>query len=272
MRSTQLLDLDVKSVFVQREDCATYDHSTMIKQRYLQTVSWKPPHIYRQLRGADVYNETARGIIDKFILQRTNVMVLGEVGRYKDQPTGVNTEAAEQSIDERRYHWDQIPGCKPTNQKAEIDDIDHPEQPSRTYSRRAVTCSVWCWVWFVWRTIRERMNVRDNEVFYPGRPDQCKNTSSVINSSSVLPSYPSSWPDEPTVRDHAQTSYSQRCSGGPGEPWACWLWGAWRHYSHYGRSVLSKHRKVRNIGLIHTLRVHAKINDMGFIETLQALP
>ncbi len=225
-------------------------------------------YIYRQLRGTDPPDEeTARGIIDKLFFsdKRYN---LGEVGRYKinkklnlttDKETLVLTK--EDIIAIVKYL------VKLMNQKAEIDDIDHLS------NRRVRTVGEQLYAQFgvglarMARTIRERMNVRDNEVFTPIDLINARTLSSVINSffgTSQL----SQFLDQ--TNPLSEITHKRRISAlGPG--------GLSReragfevrdvHYSHYGRLCTIETPEGPNIGLISTLCVHAKVNKMGFLET-----
>lgn len=225
-------------------------------------------YIYRQLRGTDPPDEeTARGIIDKLFFsdKRYN---LGEVGRYKinrklkqdiSRETLVLTK--EDIIEIVTYL------VRLMNQKAEIDDIDHLS------NRRVRTVGEQLYAQFgvglarMARTIRERMNVRDNEVFTPIDLINARTLSSVINSffgTSQL----SQFLDQ--TNPLSEITHKRRISAlGPG--------GLSReragfevrdvHYSHYGRLCTIETPEGPNIGLISTLCVHAKINKMGFLET-----
>ncbi|MBT8230614.1 MAG: DNA-directed RNA polymerase subunit beta, partial [Bacteroidia bacterium] len=224
--------------------------------------------IYRQLRGTDPPDEeTARGIIDKLFFsdKRYN---LGEVGRYKinrkleldiDLKTLVLTK--DDIIEIIKYIVDLI------NQRAELDDIDHLS------NRRVRTVGEQLYSQFgvglarMARTIRERMNVRDNEVFTPIDLINARTLSSVINSffgTSQL----SQFLDQ--TNPLSEITHKRRISAlGPG--------GLSReragfevrdvHYSHYGRLCTIETPEGPNIGLISTLCVHAKVNKMGFLET-----
>ncbi len=265
-----IADLDVKSVFIQREDVGgDYNiiYNTLNKDTSnseLEAVQ----HIYRQLRGADAPdNETARGIIDKLFFSDKRYD-LGEVGRYKiNRKLGVNQRlenkvlTKEDIIEIIKYL------VRLTNGKAEIDDIDHLS------NRRVRTVGEQLYAQFgvglarMARTIRERMNVRDNEVFTPVDLINARTLSSVINSffgTSQL----SQFLDQ--TNPLSEITHKRRISAlGPG--------GLSReragfevrdvHYSHYGRLCTIETPEGPNIGLISTLCVHAKINDMGFIET-----
>lgn len=265
-----IIDLDVKSVFIQREDVGgdyAIIYNTLNKDTSnseLEAVKF----IYRQLRGADAPdNETARGIIDKLFFSDKRYD-LGEVGRYKinrklgiEQPVTKKTLTKEDIILIIKYL------VRLTNAKAEIDDIDHLS------NRRVRTVGEQLYAQFgvglarMARTIRERMNVRDNEVFTPVDLINARTLSSVINSffgTSQL----SQFLDQ--TNPLSEITHKRRISAlGPG--------GLSReragfevrdvHYSHYGRLCTIETPEGPNIGLISTLCVHAKINDMGFIET-----
>lgn len=265
-----IADMDVKSVFVQKEDVGgdfAIIYNTLNKDTSnseLEAVQ----HIYRQLRGADAPDdETARGIIDKLFFSDKRYD-LGEVGRYKinrklnlHQPLEQKTLTKEDIIEIIKYL------VRLTNAKAEIDDIDHLS------NRRVRTVGEQLYAQFgvglarMARTIRERMNVRDNEVFTPVDLINARTLSSVINSffgTSQL----SQFLDQ--TNPLSEITHKRRISAlGPG--------GLSReragfevrdvHYSHYGRLCTIETPEGPNIGLISTLCVHAKINEMGFIET-----
>lgn len=265
-----IVDMDVKSIFVQKEDVGgdyAIIYNTLNKDTSnseLEAVQ----HIYRQLRGADAPDdETARGIIDKLFFSDKRYD-LGEVGRYKinrklnlNQPLDQKTLTKEDIIEIIKYL------VRLTNAKAEIDDIDHLS------NRRVRTVGEQLYAQFgvglarMARTIRERMNVRDNEVFTPVDLINARTLSSVINSffgTSQL----SQFLDQ--TNPLSEITHKRRISAlGPG--------GLSReragfevrdvHYSHYGRLCTIETPEGPNIGLISTLCVHAKINEMGFIET-----
>ncbi|MDX2135740.1 MAG: DNA-directed RNA polymerase subunit beta [Saprospiraceae bacterium] len=225
-------------------------------------------YIYRQLRGSDPPDdETARGIIDKLFFsdKRYN---LGDVGRFKinrklqlDIPDDNLVLTKEDIIAIVRYIVSLI------NNKAEIDDIDHLS------NRRVRSVGEQLYAQFgvglarMARTIRERMNVRDNEVFTPIDLINARTLSSVINSffgTSQL----SQFLDQ--TNPLSEITHKRRISAlGPG--------GLSReragfevrdvHYSHYGRLCTIETPEGPNIGLISTLCTHAKINKMGFLET-----
>jgi DNA-directed RNA polymerase subunit beta len=265
-----IIDMDVKSVFIQREDVGgdyAIIYNTLNKDTSnseLEAVQF----IYRQLRGADAPdNETARGIIDKLFFSDKRYD-LGEVGRYKiNRKLGIDA-----SLTQKTLKKDDIIEIikylvRLTNGKAEIDDIDHLS------NRRVRTVGEQLYAQFgvglarMARTIRERMNVRDNEVFTPVDLINARTLSSVINSffgTSQL----SQFLDQ--TNPLSEITHKRRISAlGPG--------GLSReragfevrdvHYSHYGRLCTIETPEGPNIGLISTLCVHAKINEMGFIET-----
>ncbi len=265
-----ITEMDAKGVFIQKEEVSgdyAIIYNTLNKDSAnseLEAVQ----HIYRQLRGADAPdNETARGIIDKLFFSDKRYD-LGEVGRYKinrklnlHQPLDQKTLTKEDIIEIIKYL------VRLTNAKAEIDDIDHLS------NRRVRTVGEQLFAQFgvglarMARTIRERMNVRDNEVFTPVDLINARTLSSVINSffgTSQL----SQFLDQ--TNPLSEITHKRRISAlGPG--------GLSReragfevrdvHYSHYGRLCTIETPEGPNIGLISTLCVHAKINEMGFIET-----
>ena len=269
-----IVDSDIESIILQKE---TKEGDELKDYSIIYQTLQKDPssseleavtQIYRQLRGTDPPDEeTARGIIDKLFFsdKRYN---LGEVGRYKinrklkvdvDADTLVLTK--EDIIEIIKYIVDLI------NQKAELDDIDHLSNRrvrsvgEQLYSQFGVGLARMA------RTIRERMNVRDNEVFTPIDLINARTLSSVINSffgTSQL----SQFLDQ--TNPLSEITHKRRISAlGPG--------GLSReragfevrdvHYSHYGRLCTIETPEGPNIGLISTLCVFAKINKMGFLET-----
>jgi len=265
-----ILELDSKSVFIQKEEVSgdyAIIYNTLNKDTSNSEIE-AVQHIYRQLRGADAPDdETARGIIDKLFFSDKRYD-LGEVGRYKiNRKLGLNYP-----IDKKVLTKEDIIAIIKylvllTNAKSEIDDIDHLS------NRRVRTVGEQLYAQFgvglarMARTIRERMNVRDNEVFTPVDLINARTLSSVINSffgTSQL----SQFLDQ--TNPLSEITHKRRISAlGPG--------GLSReragfevrdvHYSHYGRLCTIETPEGPNIGLISTLCVHAKINEMGFIET-----
>lgn len=257
-------------VILQKEDIAE-DYSIIyntLQKDPTSTEMEAVEYIYRQLRGTEPPDEeTARGIIDKLFFsdKRYN---LGEVGRFKINkklnqsiPLEVQVLTKEDIIAIVNYL------VKLMNQNAEIDDIDHLS------NRRVRTVGEQLYAQFgvglarMSRTIRERMNVRDNEVFTPTDLINARTLSSVINSffgTSQL----SQFLDQ--TNPLSEITHKRRISAlGPG--------GLSReragfevrdvHYSHYGRLCTIETPEGPNIGLISTLCVHAKINSLGFLET-----
>ncbi|ASO03509.1 DNA-directed RNA polymerase subunit beta [Arenibacter algicola] len=267
----EILEADVKTILLHKENNAQSDyaiiHNTLQKD---PTNSEKEAveHIYRQLRNAEPPDEeTARGIIDKLFFsdQRYN---LGEVGRYRmNKKLGLDIGMDKQVLTKEdiitiiKYLIELI------NSKAEIDDIDHlsnrrvrtvGEQLSQQFGVGLARMA---------RTIRERMNVRDNEVFTPIDLINAKTLSSVINSFFGTNQL-SQFMDQ--TNPLAEITHKRRLSAlGPG--------GLSReragfevrdvHYTHYGRLCPIETPEGPNIGLISSLSVFAKVNPMGFLET-----
>ena len=265
-----ILDAETETVILQKDNVEE-DYSIIYNTLQKDPTSSEieaVQHIYRQLRGTDPPDEeTARGIIDKLFFsdKRYN---LGEVGRYKiNRKLGVDVDrellvlTKDDIIEIVKYLVSLI------NQKAELDDIDHLS------NRRVRTVGEQLYAQFgvglarMARTIRERMNVRDNEVFTPIDLINARTLSSVINSffgTSQL----SQFLDQ--TNPLSEITHKRRISAlGPG--------GLSReragfevrdvHYSHYGRLCTIETPEGPNIGLISTLCVHAKVNKMGFLET-----
>ncbi|NND76571.1 MAG: DNA-directed RNA polymerase subunit beta, partial [Flavobacteriales bacterium] len=265
-----ILDADVDSIILQKDDI-TEDYSIIYNTLQKDPSSSEleaVQHIYRQLRGSDPPDdETARGIIDKLFFsdKRYN---LGEVGRYKiNRKLELDIDKAELTLTKEDIIRIVKYLVSLMNQKADIDDIDHLS------NRRVRTVGEQLYAQFgvglarMARTIRERMNVRDNEVFTPIDLINARTLSSVINSffgTSQL----SQFLDQ--TNPLSEITHKRRISAlGPG--------GLSReragfevrdvHYSHYGRLCTIETPEGPNIGLISTLCVHAKVNKMGFLET-----
>ena len=225
-------------------------------------------HIYRQLRNAEPPDEeTARGIIDKLFFsdQRYN---LGEVGRYRmNKKLGLDIDmemlvlTKEDIITIIKYLIELI------NSKAEIDDIDHLSNRRVRTVGEQLSSQFGVGLSRMARTIRERMNVRDNEVFTPIDLINAKTLSSVINSFFGTNQL-SQFMDQ--TNPLAEITHKRRLSAlGPG--------GLSReragfevrdvHYTHYGRLCPIETPEGPNFGLISSLGVFAKVNNLGFIET-----
>ena len=267
----EILDADVATILLHKEDIEASEyaiiHNTLQKD---PTNSEKEAveHIYRQLRNAEPPDEeTARGIIDKLFFSEQRYS-LGEVGRYRiNKKLGLEIESDIQVLTKQdilsivKYLIELI------NSKAEIDDIDHlsnrrvrtvGEQMSNQFGVGLARMA---------RTIKERMNVRDNEVFTPIDLINAKTLSSVINSFFGTNQL-SQFMDQ--TNPLAEVTHKRRLSAlGPG--------GLSReragfevrdvHYTHYGRLCPIETPEGPNIGLISSMSVYAKVNKMGFLET-----
>ncbi len=267
----EILNTKVEVIILQREDVEedyTIIYNTLQKDTSdseLEAVQ----HIYRQLRGTDAPDdETARGIIDKLFFSDKRYD-LGDVGRYKvnrklEIPQDEQTLKVLTKDDIVRIITYLV---KLMNSRAEIDDIDHLSNRRVRTVGEQLSAQFGVGLARMARTIRERMNVRDNEVFTPVDLINARTLSSVINSffgTSQL----SQFLDQ--TNPLSEITHKRRISAlGPG--------GLSReragfevrdvHYSHYGRLCTIETPEGPNIGLISTLCVHAKINPMGFIET-----
>ncbi|MBP5341039.1 MAG: DNA-directed RNA polymerase subunit beta [Bacteroidales bacterium] len=267
----KILELDVKSILIKTEDKDGIDYSVIyntLKKDTANNAKEACEYIYRQLRNAEPPDEeTARSIIEKLFFSEKRYD-LGDVGRYRintklglDVADDVRVLTKEDITSIIRYLVELI------NQKAEVDDIDHlsnrrirtvGEQLSNQFGVGLARMS---------RTIRERMNVRDNEVFTPTELINAKTLSSVINSFFGTNQL-SQFMDQ--TNPLAELTHKRRISAlGPG--------GLSReragfevrdvHYTHYGRLCTIETPEGPNIGLISSLCVYAKINELGFIET-----
>ena len=267
----KILELDVKSILIKTEEKDGIDYSVIyntLKKDTANNAKEACEYIYRQLRNAEPPDEeTARSIIEKLFFSEKRYD-LGDVGRYRintklnlDVPDNVRVLTKEDITSIIKYLVELI------NQKAEVDDIDHlsnrrirtvGEQLSNQFGVGLARMS---------RTIRERMNVRDNEVFTPTELINAKTLSSVINSFFGTNQL-SQFMDQ--TNPLAELTHKRRISAlGPG--------GLSReragfevrdvHYTHYGRLCTIETPEGPNIGLISSLCVYAKINELGFIET-----
>ena len=266
-----IVDANVKSVILHKEDVNAGDYAIIYNTLQKDTSNSEKEaveHIYRQLRNAEPPDEeTARGIIDKLFFSDKRYD-LGEVGRYRinkklnlNTPSDTKTLTKEDIICIIKYLIELV------NSKADVDDIDHLS------NRRVRTVGEQLYAQFgvglarMARTIRERMNVRDNEVFTPTDLINAKTLSSVINSFFGTNQL-SQFMDQ--TNPLAEITHKRRLSAlGPG--------GLSReragfevrdvHYTHYGRLCTIETPEGPNIGLISSLCVFAKINKLGFIET-----
>ena len=266
-----ILDSGVQSILLHKDDANTSDYAIIFNTLQKDTSNSEKEaveYIYHQLRNADPADEaSAREVITNLFFSEKRYD-LGEVGRYRmnkklnltiDQNIKVLTK--EDIIEIIKYLIELI------NSKTDVDDIDHLS------NRRVRTVGEQLYNQFgvglarMARTIRERMNVRDNEVFTPIDLINAKTISSVINSffgTNAL----SQFMDQ--TNPLAEMTHKRRMSAlGPG--------GLSReragfevrdvHYTHYGRLCPIETPEGPNIGLISSLCVYAKINDLGFIET-----
>ena len=266
-----IIDAGVKSIIFHKDEASASDYAIMYNTLQKDTSNSQKEaveHIYRQLRNAEPPDEeTARGIIDKLFFSDKRYD-LGQVGRYRiNKKLNINTPEDTKVLTKEdiiliiKYLISLI------NSKADVDDIDHLS------NRRVKTVGEQLFAQFgvglarMARTIRERMNVRDNEVFTPADLINAKTLSSVINSFFGTNQL-SQFMDQ--TNPLAEITHKRRLSAlGPG--------GLSReragfevrdvHYTHYGRLCTIETPEGPNIGLISSLCVYAKINTLGFIAT-----
>ena len=267
----QIVDAGVKTILLHKESSNSNDYDIIFSTLQKDTANSEKEaveFIYRQLRSAEPPDEeTARSIIQNLFFSDKRYD-LGEVGRYKinkklDLNIPLDTRIlTNEDIIHIIQHLIQL-----INEKTEVDDIDHlSNRRVRTvgeqlYNQFGVGLSRMA------RTIRERMNVRDNEVFTPTDLINAKTLSSVINSFFGTNQL-SQFMDQ--TNPLSEVTHKRRISAlGPG--------GLTReragfevrdvHYTHYGRLCTIETPEGPNIGLISSLSVYAKINKLGFIET-----
>ena len=267
----QILDADVKTILIHKEDAQNSDYAIIyntLQKDQTNTEKEAVEYIYRQLRNAEPPDEeTARGIIDKLFFsdQRYN---LGEVGRYRmNKKLNLDVDMEERTLTRLdittiiKYLIELI------NSKAEIDDIDHLSNRRVRTVGEQLSSQFGVGLARMARTIRERMNVRDNEVFTPIDLINAKTLSSVINTFFGTNQL-SQFMDQ--TNPLAEITHKRRLSAlGPG--------GLSReragfevrdvHYTHYGRLCPIETPEGPNIGLISSLAVYARVNSLGFIET-----
>jgi DNA-directed RNA polymerase subunit beta len=266
-----IMDSGAKSVVVHKEDSDSKRYSIIFNTLNKDTCNSEIEavnYIYRQLRNAEPADDASAREVFQNLFFSDKRYDLGEVGRYRiNKKLGLDTDSdvrvltKEDIIEIIKYLIQLI------NSNATVDDIDHlsnrrvrtvGEQLANQFSIGLARMS---------RTIRERMNVRDNEVFKPIDLINAKTISSVINSffgTNPL----SQFMDQ--TNPLAEVTHKRRLSAlGPG--------GLSReragfevrdvHYTHYGRLCPIESPEGPNIGLISSLCVFATINDLGFIET-----
>lgn len=266
-----IADAGVKSIILHKENINTADFAIIYNTLQKDTSNSEKEaveHIYRQLRNAEPPDfETARSVFEKLFFSDSRYD-LGEVGRFRiNTKLGLKTDMGQKVLTKEdiilivKYLIELI------NAKAEIDDIDHLS------NRRVRTVGEQLHTQFgvglarMARTIRERMNVRDNEVFTPIDLINAKTLSSVINSFFGTNQL-SQFMDQ--TNPLSEVTHKRRLSAlGPG--------GLSReragfevrdvHYTHYGRLCTIETPEGPNIGLISSLCVYAKVNKLGFIET-----
>ena len=266
-----IADNGVKSIILHKEDVNTADFAIIYNTLQKDSTNSEKEaieYIYRLLRNAEPPDEdTARGVIDKLFFSDKRYD-LGEVGRFRinkklgiDIPMNIRVLTKEDIILIMKYLIELI------NSKTDVDDIDHLS------NRRVRTVGEQLFSQFgvglarMARTIRERMNVRDNEVFTPTDLINAKTLSSVINSFFGTNQL-SQFMDQ--TNPLSEITHKRRLSAlGPG--------GLSReragfevrdvHYTHYGRLCTIETPEGPNIGLISSLCVFAKVNKLGFIET-----
>lgn len=267
----EIIDSGTKTILLHKEDQNLSDFAIIyntLQKDPCNSEKEAVVHIYRQLRNAEPPDEaTARDVIDKLFFSDKRYD-LGDVGRYRlnkklnlniDLDTKVLTR--DDMIAIIKYLIELI------NSKTEVDDIDHlSNRRVRTVGEQMAN-QFGVGLARMARTIRERMNVRDNEVFTPIDLINSKTLSSVINSffgTNAL----SQFMDQ--TNPLAEITHKRRMSAlGPG--------GLSReragfevrdvHYTHYGRLCPIETPEGPNIGLISSLCVFAKVNTLGFIET-----
>jgi DNA-directed RNA polymerase subunit beta len=266
-----IVDSGAKAILLHREDSTLSDFAIIYNTLQKDPCNSEKEaviYIYRQLRNAEPPDEaTARDVIDKLFFSDKRYD-LGEVGRYRiNKKLGLSTEMNVKVLTKEDII--KIIGylIQLINAKTDVDDIDHLS------NRRVRTVGEQLYAQFgvglarMARTIRERMNVRDNEVFTPVDLINSKTLSSVINSFFGTNQL-SQFMDQ--TNPLAEMTHKRRMSAlGPG--------GLSReragfevrdvHYTHYGRLCPIETPEGPNIGLISSLCIYAKINDLGFIET-----
>ncbi|NVK65944.1 MAG: DNA-directed RNA polymerase subunit beta [Flavobacteriales bacterium] len=266
-----IMDSGAKTIILHKEDINSADFTIIYNTLQKDTSNSEKEaveHIYRQLRNAEPPDyETAKGVFEKLFFSDTRYD-LGEVGRFRlNKKLGDNMEETSRVLTKTdmisiiKYLIELI------NSKADVDDIDHLS------NRRVRTVGEQLYSQFgvglarMARTIRERMNVRDNEVFTPIDLINAKTLSSVINSFFGTNQL-SQFMDQ--TNPLSEVTHKRRLSAlGPG--------GLSReragfevrdvHYTHYGRLCTIETPEGPNIGLISSLCVFAKVNKLGFIET-----
>ncbi|HSH53220.1 MAG TPA: DNA-directed RNA polymerase subunit beta, partial [Bacteroidales bacterium] len=267
----QITDSGTKTILLHKEDQNISDYAIIYNTLQKDPCNSEKEavlHIYRQLRNAEPPDEsTARDVIEKLFFSDKRYD-LGDVGRYRlnkklniDTPIETKILTNEDIIQIIKYLIELI------NSKTDVDDIDHLSNRRVRTVGEQLSNQFGVGLARMARTIRERMNVRDNEVFTPIDLINSKTLSSVINSFFGTNQL-SQFMDR--TNPLGEMTHKRRMSAlGPG--------GLSReragfevrdvHYTHYGRLCPIETPEGPNIGLISSLCVYAKINDLGFIET-----
>ncbi|MBS1549426.1 MAG: DNA-directed RNA polymerase subunit beta [Bacteroidetes bacterium] len=264
-----ILEAGVKTILIHKENSGEFSiiQNTLQKDPTNSEIE-AVEYIYRQLRNADPPDaETARGIIDKLFFSEQRYS-LGEVGRYRlnkklglNIPTETEVLTKDDIISIVRHLIELV------NSKAEVDDIDHLSNRRIKTVGEQLAGQFGVGLSRIARTIRERMNVRDNEIFTPVDLVNAKTLTSVINSFFGTNQL-SQFMDQ--TNPLSEVTHKRRLSAlGPG--------GLSReragfevrdvHHTHYGRICPIETPEGPNIGLISSLGLFAKINNLGFIET-----
>jgi len=267
----QIIDADTKTILLHKEGQNNIDYAIIYSTLQKDPCNSEKEavlHIYRQLRNAEPPDEsTAREVIENLFFSDKRYD-LGAVGRYKiNKKLGINTPEetrvlTKEDIIEIIKHLIEL-----INSKIDVDDIDHLSNRRVRTVGEQLSNQFGVGLARMARTIRERMNVRDNEVFTPVDLINAKTLSSVINSFFGTNQL-SQFMDQ--TNPLAEMTHKRRLSAlGPG--------GLSReragfevrdvHYTHYGRLCPIETPEGPNIGLISSLCVFAKINTLGFIET-----
>ncbi|HQP04080.1 MAG TPA: DNA-directed RNA polymerase subunit beta [Bacteroidales bacterium] len=266
-----IVDAGAKMVLLHKENQKTSDYAIIyntLQKDPCNSENEAVVYIYHQLRNSEPPDEaTARDVIDKLFFSDKRYD-LGEVGRYRlnkklnlEIPMETKVLTRDDIIAIIKYL------IKLINSKADIDDIDHLSNRRVRTVGEQLASQFGVGLARMARTIRERMNVRDNEVFHPIDLINSKTLSSVINSFFGTNQL-SQFMDQ--TNPLAEMTHKRRMSAlGPG--------GLSReragfevrdvHYTHYGRLCPIETPEGPNIGLISSLCVFAKINKLGFIET-----
>ncbi|MBR6491366.1 MAG: DNA-directed RNA polymerase subunit beta [Bacteroidales bacterium] len=267
----QIIDAGVKTILIHKDQPESLDYSIIFNTLQKDTANNEKEaieFIYRQLRNSDPPDEeTARGVIEKLFFSDKRYD-LGDVGRYKiNKKLGLDISPDVRVLTNKDIISIINYLIRLINSKVEVDDIDHLS------NRRIRTVGEQFYNQFcvgllrMTRTIKERMNVRDNETFTPAELINAKALSSVINSFFGTNQL-SQFMDQ--TNPLSEITHKRRISSlGPG--------GLSRehagfevrdvHYTHYGRLCTIETPEGPNIGLISSLSVYARINNLGFIET-----